>query len=262
MARTPQDKAPSSQFYWRDWLADPAVRALTRDERGAYIDILAYTHQTGTPGRMTEEQVRRWAGYSEAEWADHREAIRACFRVTRRGVWLQARTLRDRDSQKIRYLQARKGALATNAARWSSVAQRHDSDTHSDPTAIAPASALESSLLLETSSSASSCVGELNTRSANVEKSALAVSAKNGAPKDPDDLTWLELFDPWFWTAYPRRVGKPAALRAWKAVRPQCQATVDAISDGLERWRESWTEPRFIPHPATWLNQRRWEDQP
>jgi hypothetical protein len=38
------------------------------------------------------------------------------------------------------------------------------------------------------------------------------------------------------------------------------------IMDWLERWKEFWdyseTEPRFIPHPATWLNQERWKDEP
>jgi hypothetical protein len=36
--------------------------------------------------------------------------------------------------------------------------------------------------------------------------------------------------------------------------------------DWLERWKEYWdyseTEPRFIPHPATWLNQERYKDEP
>ena len=26
-------------------------------------------------------------------------------------------------------------------------------------------------------------------------------------------------------------------------------------------WRHNKTEKQFIPHPSTWLNQRRWEDE-
>lgn len=33
--------------------------------------------------------------------------------------------------------------------------------------------------------------------------------------------------------------------------------------DAIERQKQSdqWQEPKFIPHPTTWLNQRRWEDE-
>lgn len=64
-----------------------------------------------------------------------------------------------------------------------------------------------------------------------------------------------------FWNAYPRKMGKPAALKAWKSVDGnRCAKTIAA---GLARWVDYWTwrnEPEYVPHPATWLNQRRWED--
>jgi hypothetical protein len=35
------------------------------------------------------------------------------------------------------------------------------------------------------------------------------------------------------------------------------------ILAGLERAKLGWrdTEPEFVPHPATWLNQERWLDE-
>jgi len=67
-----------------------------------------------------------------------------------------------------------------------------------------------------------------------------------------------------FWQAYPRKVGKPAAQRAWKKVsRP---IVWHAIITGIERWKqtEQWQKEggQFVPYPATFLNQRRWEDEP
>ncbi|KKL62318.1 hypothetical protein LCGC14_2186380, partial [marine sediment metagenome] len=68
-----------------------------------------------------------------------------------------------------------------------------------------------------------------------------------------------------FWNAYPRKVGKPAAIRTWKKTwsKPNPVAS-DGIMAGLERWKqtEQWQNPQFIPYPATFLNQRRWEDEP
>lgn len=81
---------------------------------------------------------------------------------------------------------------------------------------------------------------------------------------DPEDLTWGQIFETWFWDAYPRKVGKPAAKKAWNGVRPQNQDTVEAMAEGLGLWERFWKkkDKEFVPHPATWLNQRRWEDTP
>jgi len=64
-----------------------------------------------------------------------------------------------------------------------------------------------------------------------------------------------------FWAAYPRKVGKAAAERAYDKVTEHF--TPMEILDGLDRWvaSHSDTDPQFIPHPATWLNGRRWEDE-
>lgn len=67
-----------------------------------------------------------------------------------------------------------------------------------------------------------------------------------------------------FWESYPKKVGKPAALRAFKAAK--INGDLERVLDALRQHRESvqWTgdNGRYIPNPATWLNQRRWEDEP
>ena len=67
-----------------------------------------------------------------------------------------------------------------------------------------------------------------------------------------------------FWSMYPRKVGKGAAYRAWKKIL--CQAeTLQLIESALKWQKESdqWTKDngQFIPHPSTWLNQGRWDDE-
>jgi hypothetical protein len=64
-----------------------------------------------------------------------------------------------------------------------------------------------------------------------------------------------------FWKAYPRKVGKLAAKKAWaEADKPPLKAILDAILAQLqgEQWRKD--HGQYIPHPATWLNQGRWDD--
>ena len=65
-----------------------------------------------------------------------------------------------------------------------------------------------------------------------------------------------------FWKAYPRRVGKGAARKAYeKAIKI---ATPDEIMAGLIRQLAYYAtrEQQFIPHPSTWLNGERWDDEP
>src|SRR6185312_1950047 len=68
-----------------------------------------------------------------------------------------------------------------------------------------------------------------------------------------------------FWTAYPNRQAKQAAQKAFAKIAPDSELLA-AMLASLAQWRQSdsWTREggRFIPYPATWLNQRRWEDKP
>lgn len=66
-----------------------------------------------------------------------------------------------------------------------------------------------------------------------------------------------------FWTCYPKKRSKPDALRAWKKIKPD-PALADEIMTGLQKWSESydWMKDngRYVPYPASWLNNRGWED--
>lgn len=65
-----------------------------------------------------------------------------------------------------------------------------------------------------------------------------------------------------FWAAYPRKVGKGAAERSFERVHPDA-TLLDRMLRAIETQRQSDTWLRgYIPNPATWLNQRRWEDEP
>ena len=72
-----------------------------------------------------------------------------------------------------------------------------------------------------------------------------------------------ERFDA-FWKAYPRKVGKAAAVKAWKKIKPDADL-FERILAAVEAAKASdnWTREngRFIPHPTTGLNQGRWDDE-
>lgn len=65
-----------------------------------------------------------------------------------------------------------------------------------------------------------------------------------------------------FWELYPRKVAKQAALRSYRSARKH--TPVEAIAAGLRAQLPDLTtrERHLVPHPATWLNQHRWADDP
>ena len=75
--------------------------------------------------------------------------------------------------------------------------------------------------------------------------------------RQPASMAHFDLF----WTAYPRRVAKGAARRAW--AKAAAIADPARILEALEAQRAAgvFKETIYTPYPATWLNQERWEDE-
>ena len=63
-----------------------------------------------------------------------------------------------------------------------------------------------------------------------------------------------------FWAAYPRKTAKADARKAFS--RAAKKTTAPEMLGGLERAKAGWVDANFIPHPATWLNGERWQDEP
>ncbi|MDF2984922.1 MAG: hypothetical protein K0R50_432 [Eubacterium sp.] len=67
-----------------------------------------------------------------------------------------------------------------------------------------------------------------------------------------------------FWNAYPKKVGRGAALKSWNKIKPSSKRFAKIIS-AVEAAKKSkqWLKDdgQYIPNPATWLNQGRWDDE-
>lgn len=67
-----------------------------------------------------------------------------------------------------------------------------------------------------------------------------------------------------FWEKYPKKIGKGAAYKSWNKVDTSdgmVKKILEAV--GLQKKSEDWLKDngKFIPHPTTWLNQARWDDE-
>jgi len=90
---------------------------------------------------------------------------------------------------------------------------------------------------------------KLDARVAALERAA------SGAPAvTPDFLS--------FWSDYPRKVGKPDAMKAWAKLSSADRSEAAGAAKIFGNiWHAAPPDRRvFIPHPATWLRNRRWED--
>lgn len=67
-----------------------------------------------------------------------------------------------------------------------------------------------------------------------------------------------------FWSIYPRKVNKKKALQSWKKIKPD-SLLLEKILSAVKKQSSSkqWLDSggKYIPHPTTWLNGRRWEDE-
>lgn len=82
-------------------------------------------------------------------------------------------------------------------------------------------------------------------------------------PPSPAPVVSDDLF-PKFWKIYPRKVGKDKAEKAWGKLKVT-RELFDLMATALAKQvlTPDWTKEKgqYIPHPSTWLNGKRWEDE-
>lgn len=91
------------------------------------------------------------------------------------------------------------------------------------------------------------------------------VSKPNTSSSDDDGET-ANLFERAYWAKYPKKVGKKAALKSFKAVMKQVDrgnVHYGEFKTGFEKYVSSMQgkDQQYIKHFATWLNGEHWTDE-
>jgi phage replication O-like protein O len=67
-----------------------------------------------------------------------------------------------------------------------------------------------------------------------------------------------------FYDSYPKKKNRQEAIKAWTSLNPD-EDLLDEILSAIEKQKLSfdWTKEdgKYIPHPASWIRGRRWEDE-
>lgn len=227
----PSKKLPAILWYPGDWRKDPGVQSLDYFDRGVWFEILMLMHEGEMRGKLTlngtsmpDDALSQILGIEKAKLKQTLTKL-VSYGVAsieqETGILVNRRMLRDEHLRKIRVECGSKGGRPPKTK-----AKPHDNQN------------LTPSVSVSVSSS-------------------VTTDKHTSSPPGGDGVGFEE-----FWKTYPRKVGKGAAQRAWHNTRKIRPANIVAIVESHKR-SPAWIKEdgQFIPHPATWLNQHRWEDE-
>jgi uncharacterized protein YdaU (DUF1376 family) len=231
--------APAFQFYARDWLADAEVRLLTLEQRGAYIDLLAYCwERDGLP--TDAEKLRKLIGATSKEAARVLPAVLPFFTESD-GLYRNGKL--DKVREKSDNHSAKQSARAKS--RW---------DKEKNATALPTRMPACNALIADADANA---VEDSNTSPARGRDLAF--------PKPANDLLGERCPSfVAFYSAYPKKSGRRDAYAAWHKLHPsaELQETINQHVDAMKGtwdWRKE--DGQYVPSPAAYINKARWTDE-
>jgi hypothetical protein len=232
------NRHPYIKFYPRDWLGDSALRMISPDERGVWIDLLClmaggtpYGHLALNGKPLTDEAVSRAVGVEIGRFRDILASLE-CHGIPSRtpeGVLYSRRLVREHS----RFISCREFGRKGGG----NPALHSESEKEHNPESRIQKPEAKGTLKVPFK-------GTLKVRN----KPILAFT---------DDFLK-------FWEAYPNKSGKKYAFKCWLAAKDK--PALDIIIAAIKAQAQSakWTRDNgdYIPLPSTWLNQGRWDDVP
>lgn len=224
---TEMNKRPSIQFYPADWLKATDLQLCCMATQGVWINLMCRMWETHEEGkiRATADEFCKLLGCSEKVFSQFLKDSKAhgfCD-VTKRNAHV---TIICRRMHRA-YI-ARDGTK-TRVKEHRARAQRSRNAKVTSPS--------------------------------STTSSTTTTTTKNKGAKhksEPKEYTTSFLA---FWKAYPRHDGKFKAAQAFDKAGGD-EELLGKIVAALEWQKPAWTDPQYIPHATTYLNQRRWEDEP
>ena len=252
----------SYPWYITDWRESPAVLGMTAEQRDIYRNLLDICWRDGS--LPTEENVLRKMSLAEpAEWRRSWKIVKLQF-IERDGKLFNRKVDEKRPAVlKSKADRALGAALTNEIKRAKRDAQRdaqRDGERYAERNAQctpppSPSPTLHPTPPLYPPPSASAPGG-------------VSVSEDPNEPEKPHKPTLAEQRVAWFeqkfWRDPVPRIGKGAALKAWCKVAKDTEAAERIAAAARKQYplliehakRKGYT----VIHPATWLNQGRFDD--
>lgn len=228
-------KAPACLFYWNDFLTDVSEWPL--EAVGAYMRLLCHAWvNKSIPNNVVQ---LAWLAHAEQESFSELWKVFICAKFIENddGRLINPRMEEEREKQEVRRLQRVMAGRASGRARAVDV--QMESNGRSSPVATKSEQRKEKKKL------------EKRKKQTEEEKKIEEAFVK-------------------FWIEYPRKENRIRAEYYWKGLFHETPRTkrlelYQEIMKGLRTQKASpkWMEEngRFIPHPSSWINGRRWRDE-
>lgn len=224
-------KRPSFQFYPGDWLNDAALRMVSVGSRGLWIDMLCLMHQGTEYGYLKvnnkvilKSNLARMVGATLEEVEVWLDELHdaGVYSIDEFGCIYSRRMIRD---EEVRAARASGGILGGNPNL-----KKVNLNANLNPTPSSSSSISSSS------------------------------SKKKATKKELSYDDYPEFLE--FWSFYPNKDSKYKALELWASLNPPIQLILNALS--WQKESDKWTERNgaFVPMATTYLNQKRWQDEP
>jgi hypothetical protein len=249
----PETKMRWSKFWWGDWQNDAALKMCSYAARGLWLEMLAIMHAAEQQGFLlvngrlpSPRQVAAITGGAEKEvvrlLAELEEA--GVFSRDEAGVIFSRRMVRDKAASE---------EGRANGSRGGNPALTSKDKTPPYGGGLTPP--VDVGVKLEAEAEAEEEAEEERKKDPPTPRSRGAVRGQAGIAGFEE-----------FWRHYPRRVAKGEAEKAWPAAVKASGGDPGVVVDGLKirlhitELFDPREDGRYIPHPATWLRRKGWED--
>lgn len=215
------NKRPAFQFYPADWRKDPQLQMCDMATQGIWINVLCCMWEANEEGKL------------EGSWQDFARLL-GVSEAEFKKFYLQAK--RHQFCDVSHDVTKCNGNVTIINRRMHSVFLKREGGKLRQRKLRAQDSNAEVTIPSSSSSSTS--------------------SSKN--PPNPPD--WFEQF----WKIYPRKAGKGKARESFQKISPNSGLFAKILTAVQQQIKsEQWEKDngKFIPYPATWLNQGRWDDE-
>ena len=240
------------QFNISDWALHTSH--LTLEEDAVYRRLLDFYYDTEAPlPRESAAYVRR------LRLRDHADAVSEIlieFFVLEDDGWHNKRA-----DLEIASYHAKADTARVNGAKGGRPKKTTQKEPKANPEETQPVN------LANPEETGSKANHELLTKNYELGTINQELKTNNNKPKDqktssdkPDGA--INRFDD-FWQMYPRKTDKKKAKSAWDKIKPNDDLAIKIITNVSNRLASGeWVKgSQYIPHPTTYLNGSRWEDE-
>ena len=249
------NKLPALQFYPGDWRKDPGVQALSFHDRGVWFEIILLMHESDERGKlllngraMPDEALARLLGVDKQILTTTISTLLTygvASRDDQTGALMCRRMVRD---EYVRQMKIKAGKMGGNPVLLkhedkqkptTQDKQNGGSSSSSSTSVLAPDGAL--------------CVFNLSGENSVLRKLKFS-EAERGR--------WFDSFWAVVWAKIGRGAARRACLAKVKTPEHRDRLIAEAKRQGPDILaRAARSGSGSVLHPATWINQERWDDE-